>query len=143
MKRLHKVWNRLSGAEVTTESAVYRGNIVVRQEQQDQGGRKRLRRGLSGKKEEETKGEVIPRSRISMSDPTAVNSWEEEEEEEQWGENSIVHGVGKWVGCETNSLQTPGHPIKKNLFIALNHMQSWGLNQDTSLETSHTFSDRI
>lgn len=56
-------------------------------------------------------GGLIPRSQIWVSDPTAVNSWEEEEEEkeeERRGEDSTVHGAGKWVGCETNSLQTPG-----------------------------------
>lgn len=39
--------------------------MVVRQEEQDQGGRKRLRRGLSGKKKgRDEEGELIPRSRI-------------------------------------------------------------------------------
>lgn len=57
--RFHKVLKGLSGAEVTAESVVDRGKsvVVVRQEEQDQGGRKRLRRGLSGKKKGRDEGE--------------------------------------------------------------------------------------
>lgn len=55
-----------------------RGSIVaMKQEEQDQRGRKGLRGGLSGRKEgrhEWGDGEVIPRSQKSVPAPTAANS---------------------------------------------------------------------
>ena len=55
-----------------------RGSIVaMKQEERDQGGRKGLRGGLSGRKErrqEGRHGEVIPRSQKFVPAPTAVNS---------------------------------------------------------------------
>lgn len=55
-----------------------RGSIVqLKPEEQDQGGRKRLRGRLSGRKEgrqEGRDGEVIPRSQRFVPAPTAANS---------------------------------------------------------------------
>lgn len=89
-------------------------------------------RGLESsgwRKKEEKKSKVIPRSQSFMPASNAVNSWEEEQCDRGGGENSTVHGLDKWVGCDINSLQTFGHP-HKNLCIAFNHTISQGLNGD-------------
>lgn len=80
-----RMWKRPSPAEVISVTVVClcRGSIVVmRQEQWDQGGRKGLRRGLSGRKrgrQDGRGGEVIPRSQSLMPDITAMNGRGEKE----------------------------------------------------------------
>lgn len=105
-----------------TAFQVHRGNTVaVRPEEQDQGGRKRLRGGISGKKEARD-GE---RGNPEEPDLSVTSNGREQLRGRGGGRggaaNSTVHAVVKWVGC---GRQTSGHPHYKNLFIALNHTPS-------------------
>lgn len=79
--------------------------MVVRPEEQDQGGRKRLRGGISGKKEGRDGGRGNPEE----PDLSVTSNGREQLRGRGGGggANSTVQADGKWVGC---GRQTPGHP---------------------------------
>lgn len=80
--------------------------MAARPEEQDQGGRKRLRRGLSGKKEGRDGGRGNPEE----PDLSVTSNGREQLRGRGGGgggANSRVQAVGRWVGC---GRQTPGHP---------------------------------
>lgn len=114
----------------------------MKPEDWDQGGRKGLRRGLSGKK----KGEEVRGNPQEPELRASSHCSEQLRREGAWQGGWMRSGNStwpcyeayKWVGCDINSWQTSGHR-HKNLCITLNHTPSQGLNEEQCGCKSYVF----